>query len=67
MQVRHLKRRAQSAADQGDTDTERHCLQLARALCDDSDHELLYDLVRFRLPLSASDCSWMPPIASECL
>ena len=41
--VRHLKSRAQRLADEGDTAGERHCLELARVVCDDADHELLYD------------------------
>ena len=41
--VRHFKARAQRLADEGDEVGELHCLALARALCDDSDHELLYD------------------------
>ena len=42
-QVRHLKARAQRLAEQEDAEGEQRCLKLARALCDDSDHELLYD------------------------
>ena len=41
--MRYLKARAQRAADEGDDETETRCLVLARALCDDQDHELLYD------------------------
>ena len=41
--VRHLKSRAQRAAEEGDHETETACLELARAVCDDGDHELLYD------------------------
>ena len=41
--VRHFKARAQRASDEGDAATEQRCLTLARALCDDTDHELLYD------------------------
>ena len=41
--VRHFKNRALRLAEDGDADGERQCLELARALCDDHDHELLYD------------------------
>ena len=41
--MRYFKARAQRAADEGDDETELRCLVLARALCDDQDHELLYD------------------------
>jgi len=41
--VRHFKARAQRAAEEGDVVAERRYLELARALCDDSDHELVYD------------------------
>ena len=41
--VRHFKARALRAAEEGDEDEEIKCLTLARALCDDADHELLYD------------------------
>jgi len=42
--MRYLKRRAQMAADDGDIAQERQLLELARVLCDDDDHELLYDM-----------------------
>ena len=35
--------RAQRAAEEGDVEGELRCLTLARALCDDQDHEVLYD------------------------
>ena len=41
--VRHLKARAQRLAEEGDEEGEAKCLTLARILCDDSDHELVYD------------------------
>ena len=41
--MRYFKARAQRAADEGDDEAELRCLVLARALCDDQDHELLYD------------------------
>ena len=41
--VRHLKMRAQRAAEEGDDASELRYLELARAVCDDHDHELLYD------------------------
>ena len=41
--VRHLKARAQRLSEEGDVEGEVRCLTLARTLCDDADHELLYD------------------------
>jgi len=41
--VRHLKARAQRLADDEDAAGEVRLLDLARAVCDDHDHELIYD------------------------
>ena len=41
--LRHFKSRAQRSAEDADEAGELRCLTLARALCDDCDHELLYD------------------------
>jgi Flp pilus assembly protein TadD len=41
--IRHFKARALRLAEEGDETGELRCLTLARALCDDSDPELIYD------------------------